>query len=147
MRTHVTSQAKTPANDRLAVTYCNKLSPNIYRYLLLQIVTMLPSAIRTTPFFASRRFCRFQHTMATTSNTPLWHVAYPAPKTSPASICREEVLDMMKRSTETTSKDYILVDLRRNDCQVCSVNYYFQARFKRLNKTGWHYPALDQPSR
>lgn len=85
--------------------------------------------------------------MATTSNTPLWHVAYPAPKTSPASICREEVLDMMKRSTETTSKDYILVDLRRNDCQVCSVNYYFQARFKRLNKTGWHYPALDQPSR
>ncbi|KAL6157075.1 hypothetical protein ACJBU6_04645 [Exserohilum turcicum] len=55
--------------------------------------------------------------MATTSNTPLWHVAYPAPKTSPASICREEVLDMMKRSTETTSKDYILVDLRCNDCQ------------------------------
>ncbi|KAF2009477.1 Rhodanese-like protein [Aaosphaeria arxii CBS 175.79] len=55
----------------------------------------------------------------TTENTattpPPWHAAYPAPRNSPATISREEVLDMIKRSVETSTSDYVLVDLRRND--------------------------------
>ncbi|KAK7185549.1 hypothetical protein DPSP01_010771 [Paraphaeosphaeria sporulosa] len=46
-----------------------------------------------------------------------WHAAYPAPRNPAATICREEVLRMMKQSAETASKNYVLVDLRRSDYQ------------------------------
>jgi hypothetical protein len=47
-----------------------------------------------------------------------WHSAYPAPKTSPQGIRREDVLDMMKLQGETIGKAYVLIDLRRNDHKV-----------------------------
>ncbi|KAF3038544.1 hypothetical protein E8E12_008786 [Didymella heteroderae] len=50
-----------------------------------------------------------------TSPPPPWHAAYPAPRTTPVTILREDVLNMIKRSASTSSKEYILVDLRRND--------------------------------
>ncbi|KAH8688905.1 Rhodanese-like domain-containing protein [Phaeosphaeriaceae sp. PMI808] len=53
--------------------------------------------------------------MATAGTPSPWHAAYPAPRNSPATISREEVLDMIKRSAETPNRDYVLVDLRRND--------------------------------
>lgn len=56
---------------------------------------------------------------ASTPSTPSpWHAAYPAPRNSPATISREDALDMIKQSAETSSRDYVLVDLRRNDYEV-----------------------------
>jgi arsenical-resistance protein 2 len=58
--------------------------------------------------------------MATSTNntTPSWHAIFPAPRSTPASIRREDVLDMMKQSAESSDKDFFLVDLRRNDYEV-----------------------------
>jgi arsenical-resistance protein 2 len=57
---------------------------------------------------------------STNSSNPSlpWHAAYPTPRSTPASIRREELLDMMERSAESSSRDYVLLDLRRNDYQV-----------------------------
>ncbi|KXX77807.1 Arsenical-resistance protein 2 [Madurella mycetomatis] len=50
-----------------------------------------------------------------TEGTPApWHAAYPAPKSEATTISREEVLAMLK-ATPLGSRDFILVDLRRND--------------------------------
>ncbi|KAH6637991.1 Rhodanese-like domain-containing protein [Boeremia exigua] len=54
-------------------------------------------------------------TASITGSPPPWHAAYPAPRSTPATIRRESVLDMIKQSRETSSSDYILIDLRRND--------------------------------
>ncbi|GAB1315227.1 Arsenical-resistance protein 2 [Madurella fahalii] len=43
-----------------------------------------------------------------------WHAAYPAPKSEVTTISREEVLAMLK-ATPLGSRDFVLVDLRRND--------------------------------
>jgi len=49
-------------------------------------------------------------------STP-WYAAYPAPRTlKPASVQREDVLEMMKDCE--AGKDFVLVDLRRNDHDV-----------------------------
>ncbi|KAI1421566.1 Rhodanese-like domain-containing protein [Xylaria sp. FL1777] len=43
-----------------------------------------------------------------------WHAAFPAPKTAkPASLTREEVLAKLRAAD--TGRDFILVDVRRND--------------------------------
>lgn len=57
-------------------------------------------------------------TATATSMPPPWHAAYPLPRNSPATISREEVLGMIKRSVENPNRDYVLVDLRRNDFEV-----------------------------
>jgi arsenical-resistance protein 2 len=44
-----------------------------------------------------------------------WHAAYPSPKSKPASVSRSEVLQWFKSSDKDAPKDFILVDLRRND--------------------------------
>jgi arsenical-resistance protein 2 len=50
-----------------------------------------------------------------------WHAVYPAPRqASPATIQREVVLEMLHSNTDAVGKDYILVDLRRNDHEVSS---------------------------
>lgn len=38
----------------------------------------------------------------------------------PRTIQREEVLEMIRRGKETSSQDYVLIDLRRNDHEVQS---------------------------
>jgi hypothetical protein len=46
-----------------------------------------------------------------------WHAAFPAPKmTKPASLSREEVLDILQR--EVAGRDFVLVDVRRQDYEV-----------------------------
>lgn len=52
------------------------------------------------------------------ASPPPWYAVYPAPRNSPATILREEVLDMMKAGGVAAGKDYLLVDLRRNDHEV-----------------------------
>lgn len=78
--------------------------------------------------------------MATASVTPPWHAAYPVPRITPATIRREDVLDMIKQTAETSSKDYILVDLRRNDIEVCNISRYFMLPFKELSNVGRYHP-------
>ena len=49
--------------------------------------------------------------------TAPWYAAYPAPKSEIATIPREEVLAMLK-ATPVDKRDFVLVDLRRNDFEV-----------------------------
>ncbi|KAH8742390.1 Rhodanese-like domain-containing protein [Diaporthe sp. PMI_573] len=44
-----------------------------------------------------------------------WYVNYPAPKKEAAIVSREDVLRMLCDARNSASKDFILVDLRRND--------------------------------
>lgn len=49
-----------------------------------------------------------------------WHAAFPSPKKQePGAMTCGEVLKMMKDSGSEAGKDYLLVDLRRTDHQVC----------------------------
>ncbi|EGS18384.1 rhodanese-like domain-containing protein [Thermochaetoides thermophila DSM 1495] len=50
---------------------------------------------------------------AAPSATPWW-AAYPEPQSKPARISREEVLQMLKTKS-LGERDFILVDVRRND--------------------------------
>ena len=46
-----------------------------------------------------------------------WYAVYPAPRNpNPASMQRKDVLEMIKHSE--VGKDFVLVDLRRNDHDV-----------------------------
>ncbi len=47
-----------------------------------------------------------------------WYAAYPAPKSNADGISREEVLEMLKAGEEVAGKDFVLVDVRRNDHEV-----------------------------
>ena len=43
-----------------------------------------------------------------------WHAAFPAPKSSPDSVQKEELLAWLQEGKQG-GKDFVLVDLRRND--------------------------------
>lgn len=48
-----------------------------------------------------------------------WHAAYPPPKNAqPASLTREELLQMIKAADSVAKRDFVLVDLRRTDLVV-----------------------------
>ncbi|KAH6990094.1 Rhodanese-like domain-containing protein [Ilyonectria destructans] len=51
------------------------------------------------------------------SGNPLpWYAAFPAPRESqPSGVTREELLKMLKGCDNFANRDFILVDLRRND--------------------------------
>ena len=98
---------------------------------------MSPEHLRTMIFQVARVFHKRFRTMATASVTdspPPWHAAYPAPRNTPATIRREDVLDMIKQSAETSSRDYILIDLRRNDYEVHTIDRYLTLLWKELSK-------------
>lgn len=55
--------------------------------------------------------------MADTTSVPKeapWHAAFPAPKSSPEPVSKEELLAWLKDGKEG-GKDFVLVDLRRTD--------------------------------
>ena len=54
---------------------------------------------------------------------------------------------MIKQSAETSSKDYVPIDLRRNDLEVCDVDRHPMLSSEELSNAGRHHPGLDQPSR
>jgi arsenical-resistance protein 2 len=56
-------------------------------------------------------------TDATSAPAP-WYAAYPAPKSEVVTISREEVLQLLK-TTPLEGRDFVLIDLRRNDFEVC----------------------------
>ena len=52
------------------------------------------------------------------SETTPWHAAYPKPKNSnPEEINRSEVLERLRQG-EQPGREFLLVDLRRNDHEV-----------------------------
>lgn len=54
-------------------------------------------------------------------STQPWYAAYPTPRNAqPGSLTREELLKMMKASNRVAGRDFVLVDLRRNDHEVRS---------------------------
>jgi arsenical-resistance protein 2 len=57
--------------------------------------------------------------MQTSNSDPPWYAAYPIPRTSPVSISRQELLQLLKDGNKL-GKDVVLVDLRRTDFEVCS---------------------------
>lgn len=59
---------------------------------------------------------------ATTQDTQAqapWHAAYPDPKADVVFLTREEVLALLQDPQAVAGKDYVLIDLRRNDHEVC----------------------------
>lgn len=55
-----------------------------------------------------------------TEDTP-WHAAYPEPKnTSPDSVSRSDLLERLNRG-EQPGRDFLLIDLRRNDHEVSEI--------------------------
>jgi hypothetical protein len=132
------------------VTHCYELSADTRGRLLLHNIIMVPGDLRTFILKVARKFHRRFQTMATASVTgppPPWHAAYPAPRNTPATIRREDVLDMIKQSAETSSRDYVLIDLRRNDHEVCTIEHRLSPPFRELSKLGRHHPRFNQPSR
>lgn len=56
-----------------------------------------------------------------------WHAAYPPPKNAqPASLTREELLQMIKAADSVAKRDFVLVDLRRTDLVV---SFFFYCPF------------------
>ena len=47
-----------------------------------------------------------------------WHAKYPPPKSEAGGVSREEVLRMLCSAENSASKDFVLIDLRRNDYEV-----------------------------
>jgi arsenical-resistance protein 2 len=45
-----------------------------------------------------------------------WYSAFTAPKSTPGSISKEEVLTLLKM--QRPGRDFLLVDVRRNDHEV-----------------------------
>jgi len=46
-----------------------------------------------------------------------WYAAFPAPQSEPGAMARHEVLALMQNSA--VGRDFVLVDLRRTDHEVC----------------------------
>jgi hypothetical protein len=110
---------------------------------------MIPEDLRTIILRVARKFYKRFPTMATASVTgppPPWHAAYPVPRHTPATIRREDVLELIKHSAETSSRDYILIDLRRNDHEVPKTDRRLTLLWKELSEAGRHHPRFDQPS-
>ncbi|KAL5494957.1 hypothetical protein ACEPAI_419 [Sanghuangporus weigelae] len=52
---------------------------------------------------------------ATPSVTPSWAAGLPEPLSAPESITAETLAELIKTSSKTSGKDYIVVDVRRTD--------------------------------
>lgn len=59
--------------------------------------------------------------MATVPKPSSWHAAYPAPKQASSAIDRPQVLELLRSDAGAGKKNFILVDLRRNDHEVRSM--------------------------
>ncbi|KAJ6258601.1 hypothetical protein Dda_6648 [Drechslerella dactyloides] len=59
---------------------------------------------------------------ASTTAAP-WYSAYPAPKSSePNKVTREEVLELLRSTENLDAKDFVLIDVRRNDYEGGSIH-------------------------
>lgn len=47
-----------------------------------------------------------------------WHTAFPTPISSPSSITREEMYDLIKAQSDLSQRKFLVVDVRRTDFDV-----------------------------
>ena len=75
-----------------------------------------------TPARPSWRILLMTSTIQGSAAVPLpWHAAYPAPNVEAPSVTRQSVLEMLRDGNNVAGKDFVLVDLRRSDHEVCFV--------------------------
>lgn len=55
-------------------------------------------------------------------NPPPWHTAYPAPKSTPDALPRQNLLQWFREGKQA-GRDFVLVDVRRTDFEVCLFLY------------------------
>lgn len=48
-----------------------------------------------------------------------WHAAYPKPISTTVFLPQAAILEWMESSEKIAGRDFVLVDLRRNDHEVC----------------------------
>jgi hypothetical protein len=77
------------------------------------------------------------------SETP-WHAAFPAPKSVAPSISREEFLQWIREGKQA-GKDFVLVDLRRNDYEVF-IGESMDTASHIDRCIGWHNPRITEPA-
>lgn len=70
----------------------------------------------------------------------LEHTTYPAPRNNPAAMRREDVLEMIKQTAEASSRDFILIDSRRNDHEISRIYGSSTLLWNKLSKAG-RYPT------
>lgn len=90
-----------------AMSQIQALTSSIFRQ------NLKPRALSQT---LGQTFKMSTNTESTPASAP-WHAAFPAPKSEVTTITREEVLGMLK-TTPLGQRDFVLVDLRRNDFEV-----------------------------
>lgn len=110
---------------QLATNASNLAPLSLYqrRALVSSPLTTFQSCTRTlislllpTPATSAQMATTDATTAATAAPEP-WYAAYPAPKSEVVTISREEVLELLK-TTPLEKRDFVLVDLRRNDFEV-----------------------------
>lgn len=52
------------------------------------------------------------------NTSPPWHAAYPAPKATPETLPCHELLQWFREGMQL-GRDFVLVDVRRTDFEVC----------------------------
>lgn len=79
--------------------------------MLARLTVSQPTRLQTSRHAVS--------TMATSTRAAQpWYAAYPSPKSTPERIPRETLLADLNNGA-VAGKDFLLVDLRRNDHEVC----------------------------
>jgi arsenical-resistance protein 2 len=77
--------------------------------------SLLPFPKLVRPF-ANMASASAPSSTATKAEDVPWHANLPAPKSTAASISRQDLLTLF--SEKTVGKDFVLVDLRRTDYEV-----------------------------
>ena len=116
-------QGAAPGNLVRRGTLKRAATSTVQRLTMLLNQRFYRFTIRSNQQF--RVLCYKTSTMAYTtdagSSAPApWYVNYPAPKKEAAIVSREDVLRMLCDARNSASKDFVLVDLRRNDHEVCT---------------------------
>lgn len=81
-------------------------------------------------------------TAASGDPLPPWYAGYPAPKLEAATISREDVLLMLRDGKNIAGKDFVFVDLRRNDHEVHRPSRLFAPAITGYPRIGLRADAL-----
>lgn len=99
---------------RLAVCHLHKSST---------LTTLIPRPVSKISNCKPYRSVLSDTEMASSEPQTPWYAAYPSPRNNRgpvAGVTRETMLDMLKDKDSAAGEDYVIVDLRRTDYEVCS---------------------------
>ena len=71
-----------------------------------------------SPRFSSQKTMANTTALAPPTEEQPWHAAFPSPKSVATPVSREQMRDWLTEG-KVPGKDFVLVDLRRNDYKVC----------------------------